>query len=51
MPAWALVLEAAEAWGIPPWEVAQKCSEMWWKRFLAFREARAAAQRDAEPME
>ena len=48
MPAWALVLEAAEAWGLPPWEIVEKCNEVWWKRWLAWREAKAAAQGNGE---
>lgn len=45
VPVWALVLLAAEDWGIPPWRVVAECDEYWWKRWIALRQARGESRR------
>lgn len=42
-PDYALVLEAAERWGVAPWVVESQCSERWWRRWLRYRAGRIEA--------
>lgn len=45
-PWWVLVLEAAEAWGVPPWVIAEDESPdavLWMERYNALRTARHKA--------
>lgn len=52
VPTWAKILMAAEAWGMPPWEVERQCNGWWWKRWLAWLEAKGMAQSDeGDPFE
>lgn len=51
MPPWVLVMEAAEAWGMAPWDVVAQCNETWWKRWLAWRRIKADIHADSEPTE
>jgi hypothetical protein len=30
-------MEAAEAWGIPPWQIAGGAPVLWWSRWLVKR--------------
>jgi len=39
MPLPALILEAAQAWGVPPWVVEEKCTAYWWRWYIAYRRA------------
>lgn len=40
MPWWANVLEAAEAWGVPPWEITGNGSRfLWYSRWMAYTDA------------
>ena len=32
VPEWASIMYAAREWGVPPWEVEEKCSQFWWER-------------------
>jgi hypothetical protein len=53
LPPWYLVIEAAEQWGRPPWEIAGDDNEALWFlrwRFIRNERARVAQKRarDAE---
>jgi hypothetical protein len=49
-PWWIRGLQAAEAWGVPPWEVVGKKENMegvkllWWMRFGAYQREQARAR-------
>lgn len=38
LPWWTGVLEAAEAWGVPPWEIAPGGKFEWYARWSSYRE-------------
>ena len=43
MPFWVNILEVAEAWGVPPWEVAGAALDnraVWYYRQMAWSRAR-----------
>lgn len=42
MPQWVIVLQMAEAWGVPPWQVEDEMSLMWWERWQTWSAERAA---------
>lgn len=37
-----VMLMGADGWG-PPWEIEEHCSQLWYARWQAVRQARAAA--------
>ena len=43
-PEWTPALEAAKAWGVPPWTINDDAPALWMDRFVADRNAEAAAQ-------
>jgi len=47
MPGWVMVLEAAKEWGIPPWQVEDEASVLWWQRWQVLREETARARKNA----
>ncbi len=47
MPGWVTVLEAAKEWGIPPWQVEDEASVLWWQRWQVLREETARARKNA----
>ena len=40
LPEWALILMAAEAWGLPPWVVEAEAPALWLDRLQLFSMAR-----------
>jgi len=43
------VLQAAELWGVPPWQVEDEASQLWWERWRVWEDEKATArQRVAE---
>ena len=47
MPGWVMVLEAAKEWSIPPWQVEDEASVLWWQRWQVLREETARARKNA----
>jgi len=46
-PIWVKVLQMAEAWGVPPWEIMQQPGSVRWAaRWSFYREQLALAQED-----
>jgi len=45
VPLWVNVLLAAEAWGVPPWEV-ERGSAKWFTRWMTLTAERARAEND-----
>ena len=45
MPGWVLILEAAKEWGIPPWQVEDEASLLWWQRWLTLRDETSDARK------
>ena len=47
-PSWVRTLEAAQAWGKPPWEISWRPGPVvWMLRFHAYREASIEAEKEA----
>ena len=47
MPWWIGVLEAAEAWGCPPWEIAERDSKVtWYFRYSSYQQTVNKALRE-----
>ncbi len=40
-PDWSLLLEIAEAWGMPPYEIEEKCPTIWISRWVLLRKCKA----------
>jgi len=40
-PAWVGVLDAAESWGVPPWEIVTGSKMLWLHRYYTLRKLRA----------
>jgi len=38
LPGWVLILQAAEAWSMPPWEIEAQASQLWWERWRCWTE-------------
>ncbi len=52
MPWWIGVLEAAEAWGTPPWEIAGRDSPfVWYSRFTSYQQTVNKAMRERREMQ
>jgi len=43
-PDWAVELEMAAEWGVPPWIVERRASTEWVDRWAAYRTARVKAR-------
>lgn len=43
MPLWAEIILIAEQFGVPPWEVIDNCSELWWGYINVFNKIRDKA--------
>lgn len=44
LPAWVATLEASKELGIPPWQVEEQVSQLWWERWLMWYEERRRAK-------
>jgi hypothetical protein len=42
-PEWRTILEAAKAWGVPPWELEETAPALWIDRLVADMNAEAKA--------
>lgn len=42
-PEWYVLAAAAEAWGVPPWELEETAPALWLDRFAAVKGAEAQA--------
>jgi hypothetical protein len=38
VPGWILILQAAKEWSIPPWQVEDEATLLWWQRWRVFEE-------------
>ncbi len=36
-PEWAVVIQLAKEYGIPPWEFEERCTAEWWGRIVSYR--------------
>ena len=43
-PGWVATLEASKELGIPPWQVEEQVSQLWWERWLMWYEERRRAK-------
>lgn len=41
VPQWVMVMQAAAEWHIPPWQVENEASLLWWDRWNIYREEQA----------
>lgn len=47
MPGWVLILQAAKEWGVPPWQVEDEATLLWWQRWRIFEEEVAEQRKNA----
>ena len=33
-------------WGVPPWQVEEESTQLWWDRWLAWEDEKAAARKE-----
>ena len=46
LPDWVAILQMAEEWGIPPWQIEQEADPMWFERWQGYRSELNRATRD-----
>ena len=49
LPDWALELEMAAEWGVPPWVIEKRASLQWVERWAMYRSERVKARSKPTP--
>lgn len=48
VPYWVTLLELAEEWKVPPWQLEDECDLLWFHRWTAYKQELARGMRDRE---